>query len=58
MAPKPRWTLRQRRLLRTFAPLVIVVPYIAYVIDNRVTDHNTRREELDYARQQSTPEKK
>jgi hypothetical protein len=36
--------------VRTIAPLFVCVPYIAYVLNDRITDHNERRAERDYQR--------
>jgi len=38
------------KTLRVLAPLLVVIPYIAYVLHDRFEDHHRQREELDNAR--------
>jgi len=45
-----------KKTKRALLPLLVVIPYITYVINNRFEAHKVRREELDYARAKAREE--
>ena len=48
--------LKSKRM-RHFVPLLVAVPYIAYVINDRMSSHHERRKEIDEAREVAKMEK-